>query len=89
VFLCLVSNIKVLVTASYVMGKGRTGVFVSVFALVGRLWNYRVTKDVSMAVLCRCIILKYPFLPLLEGQKCLKTMLEVFILHRQRCAYFL
>ena len=29
-FLWLVSNIKVLVTASYVMGKCRTGVFVSV-----------------------------------------------------------
>ena len=31
VFLWLVSNIKVLVTASCVMGKCRTGVFVSVF----------------------------------------------------------
>ena len=30
-FLWIVSNIKVLVTASYVMGKFRTGVFVSVF----------------------------------------------------------
>ena len=30
-FLWLVSNIKVLVTASCVMGKCRTGVFVSVF----------------------------------------------------------
>ena len=30
-FLWLASNIKVLVTASYVMGKCRTGVFVSVF----------------------------------------------------------
>ena len=30
-FLWLVSNIKVLVTASYVLGKCRTGVFVSVF----------------------------------------------------------
>ena len=30
-FLWLVSNIKVLVTASYIMGKCRTGVFVSVF----------------------------------------------------------
>ena len=31
VFLWLVSNIKVLVTASYIIGKCRTGVFVSVF----------------------------------------------------------
>ena len=31
VFLWLVSNIKVLVTASYVMGKCQTDVFVSVF----------------------------------------------------------
>ena len=31
VFLGFVSNIKVFVTASYVMGKCRTGVFVSVF----------------------------------------------------------
>ena len=30
-FLWIVSNIKVLVTASYVIGKCRTGVFVSVF----------------------------------------------------------
>ena len=35
VFLWLVSNIKVLVTASYVMGKCRTGVFVSVFCDYG------------------------------------------------------
>ena len=34
VFLWLVSNIKVLVTASYVMGKCRTGVFMSVFRSV-------------------------------------------------------
>ena len=34
-FLWLVSNIKVLVTASYVMGKCRTGVFVSVFCNCG------------------------------------------------------
>ena len=31
VFLWFISNIKVLVTASYIMGKCRTGVFVSVF----------------------------------------------------------
>ena len=33
-FLWLVSNIKVLVTALYVMGKRRTGVFASVFCNV-------------------------------------------------------
>ena len=38
-FLWLVSNIKVLVTASYVMGKCRTGVFVSVF------WDARDSMD--------------------------------------------
>ena len=38
-FLWIVSNIKVLVTASYVMGKCRTGVFVSVF------WDARDSMD--------------------------------------------
>ena len=36
-----------------------------------------------------CIILNYPILPMMERQKCLQTMLEACILHRQRCAYFL
>ena len=39
VFLWLVSNIKVLVTASYVMGKCRAGVFVSVF------WDARESME--------------------------------------------
>ena len=46
VFLWLVSNIKVLVTASYVMGKCRTGVFVSVFC------NVRETMELSGDRLC-------------------------------------
>ena len=38
-FLWLVSNIELLVTSSYVMGKCRTDVFVSVF------WNVRGTME--------------------------------------------
>ena len=45
-FLWLVSNIKVLVTASYVMGKCRTGVFVSVFC------NDRETMELPNDTVC-------------------------------------
>ena len=48
VFLWLVSNIKVLVTASYVMGKCRTGVFVSVFC------NARESMELRYDVGCLC-----------------------------------
>ena len=47
-FLWLVSNIKVLVTASYVMGKCRTGVFVSVFC------NGRETIELPSNEVCSC-----------------------------------
>ena len=46
VFLWLVSNIKVLVTASYVMGKCRTGVFLSVFC------NVRETMELTDDRVC-------------------------------------
>ena len=45
-FLWLVSNIKVLVTGSFVMGKCRTGVFVSVFC------NVRETMDLPYDQVC-------------------------------------
>ena len=45
-FLSLVSEIKVLVTASYVMGKCRTGVFVSVFC------NVRETMELTDNRVC-------------------------------------
>ena len=54
-----------------------------------RVWNCGMTGSISMTMLCRCIILKYPILPLLKSKKCINTMLETFILHRQSCAYFL
>ena len=46
VFLWLVSNIKVLVTGSFVMGKCRTGVFVSVFC------NVRETMELLKDGVC-------------------------------------
>ena len=85
VFLWLVSNIKVLVTASYVMGKCWTGIFVSVFCNARRAWNC----GIIMTMLCHCIILKYVIFHSLKTKKCIKTMLKTFILHWQHCAYCL
>ena len=60
VFLWLVSNIKVLVTASYIMGKCRTGVFVSVFC------NARESMELRYDEECRrdnAASLYYPEIP--------------------------
>ena len=61
VFLWIVSNIKVLVTASYVMGKCRTGVFVSVFC------NVRETMELLHDEVClrhSAVLLYYLEIPI-------------------------
>ena len=54
-FLWLVSNIKVSVTASYVMGKCRTGVFMSVFCdargSMGLLYDGEWLRDSAVCLL--------------------------------------
>ena len=73
VFLWLVSNIKVLVTASYVMGKCRTGVFVSVFC------NARESMELQYDVEClndnavSLYYLEIPHFSLLEEEKVFKN----------------
>ena len=60
-FLWLVSSIKVLVTASYAMGKCRTGVFVSVFC------NVRETMELLHDEVClrhSAVLLYYLEIPI-------------------------
>ena len=72
-FLWLVSNIKVLVTVSYVMGKCRTGVFVSVFC------NGRETIELPSNEVCSCdnavslYYIEIPHFTLVEEQKVFKN----------------
>ena len=73
VFLWLVFNIKVLVTASYVMGKCRTGVFVSVFCdareRMDSSHNEEGHRDNAVSV----YFLEIPNFTLVEEQKVFKN----------------
>ena len=69
VFLWLVSNIKVLVTASYVMGKCRTGVFVSVFCDARDSMQLLYDKDIRNDNAVSLYYLKIPHFTLVEEQK--------------------
>ena len=90
VFLWLVSNIKVLVTASYVMGKCRTGVFMSVFCDARDRMDSPHNKEGHCDSAVSLYFLEIPHFTLVEEQKVFKNnMLKTFILHRQHCAYFL
>ena len=73
----MVSSIKVLVTSTYIVGKRRTDVFVSVFCDVREGVELRYDKQCllhNMGTHCYIgfIILKYFILPMLKSKKCLK-----------------
>ena len=72
-FLWLVSNIKVLITASYVMGKCRTDVFVSVFCnpreSIGLRYSQECLRDNAVSL----YYLEIPDFSLLEDQKVFKN----------------
>ena len=89
VFLWLVSNIKVLVTASYVMEKCRTGVFVSVFC------NGRETMDWPYDVVCSnnnavsLYYLEIPNFSLVEEQKVFKNNVKnIYSASPKLCIFF-
>ena len=68
-FLWLVSNIKVLVTASYVMGKCRTGVFVSVFCDARESMDSPHNKEGHRDSAVSLFHLEIPHFTLVEEQK--------------------
>jgi hypothetical protein len=69
VFLWLVSNIKVLVTASYVMGKCRTGVFVSVFCNARGSMELQCYEECVRDNAVSLYYLEIPHFTLVEEQK--------------------
>ena len=72
-FLWLVSNIKVLVTASYVMGKCRTGVFVSVFCDARESMDSPHNKEGHRDSAVSLYFLEIPHFTLVEEQKVFKN----------------
>ena len=88
-FLWLVSNIKVLVTASYVMEKCRTGVFVSVFCnareSMDSLHNEEVHRDSAVSLYC----LEITHFTLLEEQKVFKNNVrDIYSASPKLCIFF-
>ena len=88
-FLWLVSNIKVLVTASYVIGKCRTGVFVSVFCnareSMDSLHNGEGHRDNAVSL----YYLEIPHLPLVEEQKVFKNNVKnIYSASPKLCIFF-
>ena len=73
VFLWLVSNIKVLVTASYVMGKCRTGVFVSVFCNARESMELRYDEEGHRDNAVSLYYLEIPHFTIVEEQKVFKN----------------
>ncbi len=73
VFLWLVSNIKVLVTASYVMGKCRTGVFVSVFCNARESMELRYDEECLNDNAVSLYYLEIPHFTLVEEEKVFKN----------------
>ena len=73
VFLWLASNIKVLVTASYIMEKCRTGVFVSVFCDARDSMQLLYDKDIRNDNAVSLYYLEIPHFTLVEEQKVFKN----------------
>ena len=69
----LVSNIKVLVTASYVMGKCRTGVFVSVFCDARESMELQYDEECLRDSAVSLYFLEIPHFTLVEEQKVFKN----------------
>ena len=72
-FLWLVSNIKVLVTASYVMGKCRTGVFVSVFCNARESMELRDDEECLSVNAVSFYYLEIPHFTLVEEPNVFET----------------
>ena len=89
VFLWLVSNIKVLVTASYVMGKCRTGVFVSVFCNARESMELRYGKECLNDNAVSLYYLEIPHFTLVEEQKVFKNNVKnIYSASPKLCIFF-
>ena len=89
VFLWLVSNIKVLVKASYVMGKCRTGVFVSVFCNAREnmelLYDRKCLNDNAVSL----YYIEIPHFTLVEEQKVFKNNVRnIYSASPKLCIFF-
>ena len=89
VFLWLVSNIKVLVTASYVMEKCRTGVFVSVFCDARESMDSPHNKEGHRDSAVSLYFLEIPHFTLVEEQKVLKNNVRnIYSAPPKLCIFF-
>ena len=89
VFLWLLSNIKVLVTASYIMGKCRTGVFVSVFCDARDSMQLLYDKDIRNDNAVSLYYLEIPHFTLVEEQKVFKNNVRnIYSASSKLCIYF-
>ena len=89
VFLWLVSNIKVLVTASYVMGKCQTGVFVSVFCNVRESMELRYDEECLDDNAVSLYYFEIPHFTLVEEQKVLKNNVKnIYSASPKLCIFF-
>ena len=89
VFLWLVSNIKVLVTASCVMGKCRTGVFVSVFCDARESMDSPHNEEGHRDNAVSLYYLEIPNFSLLEEQKVFKNNVrDIYSASPKLCIFF-
>ena len=89
VFLWLVSNIKISVTASYVMGKCRTGVFVSVFCNARESMELRYDEEGHHDNAVSLYYLEIPDFSLLEDQKVFKNNVRnIYSASPKLCIFF-
>ena len=88
-FLWLVSNIKVLVTASYVMGKCRTGVFVSVFCDARESMDSSHNEEGHRDNAVSLYFLEIPHFTLVEEQKVFKNNVrDIYSASPKLCIFF-
>ena len=89
VFLWLVSNIKVLVTASYVIGKCRTGVFVSVFCNGRESMELRYDRECLNDNAVSLYYLEIPNFTLFDEQKVFKNNVrDIYSASPKLCIFF-
>ena len=89
-FLCLVSNIKVLVTASCVMGKCRTGVFVSVFCDARESMDSPHNEEGHRDSAVSLYFLEIPHFILVEEQNVFKNNVrDIYSASLELCIFFL
>ena len=89
VFLWLVSNIKVLVTASYIMGKCRTGVFVSVFCNARESMDSPHNEEGHCDSAVSLYFLEIPHFTLVEEQNVFKNNVrDIYSVSAQMCIFF-